>query len=68
MWDIVLLAGGIALLGLAWTLAQRRREREVMDRLERAGRDPAAVLGELDAAIREDRKREEFWKRQNPGR
>lgn len=66
MNDLVLLIGGFALLAVAYALYQRQRERDLVNRLKGAGRDPSAVLGEMDRAIADERDREEFWHRQNP--
>jgi hypothetical protein len=67
MADLLLLVGGIALLIVSYVMYQRQREQRLMERLKRAGHESSAVLGEINAAIEDEKARQEFWRHQNPG-
>ncbi|MCX6361485.1 MAG: hypothetical protein NT029_16905 [Armatimonadetes bacterium] len=67
MADLLLLVGGIALLIVSYVMYQRQREQRLIERLKRAGHEPSAVLGEINAAIGDEKARQEFWRHQNPG-
>ena len=60
----------LALLVLAhvlFVLAQKRREKRLMDDLKSAGSDPRVVSKVMDRHIEMERQREAEWRRQNPG-
>lgn len=64
MDQLLLIAGLVVLLVILYALYQRQRERDEANRINRAGDDPAAIMGELDEMIKEDKASEEFWRRQ----
>ncbi len=66
MWDLALLAGGVVLLVAAINMLQRKRERDLLARIDRAGSDPHLAAAEMDRAIQAEKERKEFWRRQNP--
>jgi len=66
MTDILIFCAGIALLCLAYTLHERKKERDLLTRLKAASSSRKAVVDELERATEEERKRQEFWYRQNP--
>ena len=66
MTDLLLLAGGIALLYVTYSLNERRKEQQLVARLKAARSSTKAVIDEMDRATEEERKRQEFWYRQNP--
>ena len=67
MTDLLLIGGGIALLVIANTLYQRKREADLLRRLRAAGRDKDALLKEVDRDIEMDRRVAEYWRKQRGG-
>lgn len=66
MVDLILLVGGIVLLAVALRLDARRREEELLRRIDSLCDSPGAVAATVDQATEDERKREEEWRRQNP--
>jgi hypothetical protein len=66
MFQLLLPLVAIALIWKLVSLIQDRRERDLLERIEKSGHNTTAILSEFDSAIESERAREEFWKRQNP--
>ena len=63
--ETFLIIGGVVVLVIATSLYHRQRERDLLQRLEQSGRDPALAISELDHEIEQNRETSEFWKKQS---
>jgi hypothetical protein len=63
--EFFIVIGFIVVLAVVGTLYQRRQERNMLERIKRAGHNPNLIMGELDRDIQLNQENAEFWKKQS---